>query len=122
MISDPSDALSRESLWLIHVMYVTIVASLMLNFLIAIFIDSYKEVANNPEVVTNVQWMAIMATIDFRIPRCMYPVVRRLKRSHFTYIDDRLFIKVYRTGTILDVFKHYNDINTKLQVVHSWLN
>ena len=69
----------------------------MLNFLIAIFIDSYKEVANNPEVVTNVQWMAIMATIDFRIPRCMYPVVRRLKRSHFTYIDDRLFIKVYRT-------------------------
>ena len=91
------DAPSRESLWLIHVMYVTIVVILMLNVLIAIFIDSYREVANHPEVLANVQWMVIMAVIDFRVPRCMYPLVRWLKRRHFTYIDDRLFIKVYRT-------------------------
>ena len=90
------DAPSRESLWLIHVLYVIIVAVLMLNFLIAIFADSYTEVANNPEVVTNVQWMAIMATIDFRIPRCMYPAVRWLKQRHFSCIDGHFYVKDFR--------------------------
>ena len=91
------NAPSRESLWLIHVTYVTIVAILMLNFLIAIFADSYRDLANNSEVIANLQWMTIMATIDSRMPPCMRPLVRWLKRRHFTYIDDRLYIKIFKT-------------------------
>ena len=91
------DAPSRESLWLIHVMYVTIVAILLLNFLIAIFSDSYAEVANNTEVVTNIQWVATMATIDFRMPRFMYPLLRWMKRRHFSCIDGRTCVKDFRS-------------------------
>ena len=91
------DAPSRESLWLVHVFYVTVIAILTLNFLIAIFADSYTDVANNPEVVANVQWMEIIATIDFRIPRCLYPLVRWLKRRYFTCIDGRLYVTICKT-------------------------
>ena len=53
---------SRKLLWLIHIMFMTIVA-------IAAFVDTYTEMASDPEVVVNVQWMNTVATLDFRIPR-----------------------------------------------------
>ena len=92
------NAPSKESLWLIHVMYTTIIAVLLLNFLIAIFADSYSEVANNPEVITNIQWMAIIATIDFRMPRCLYPLVRWMKQRYFSYTNGRLYVKDFMPG------------------------
>ena len=92
------DAPSKESLWLIHVMYTAIVATLLLNFLIAIFADSYTEVANNPEVVANIQWMAMIAVVDFRIPRCLYPLINRMKQRYFSCSDGRLYVKDFSPG------------------------
>ena len=91
------DAPSRESLWLLHVFYVTLIAVLLLNFLIAIFSDSFKEVADNPEVVCTIQWLAIMASIDFRLPRCMRFIIERRKRRHFIYKENRIYVKDFRS-------------------------
>ena len=59
------DAPSKESLWLIHVFYITFVAVLLLNFLIAILSDSFQYIADNLDVVCIIQWLSIMASIDF---------------------------------------------------------
>ena len=85
---------AQESLWLIHVIYVTLVAILLLNFLIAIFSDSYTIVANNPEVLTTIQWLSIIATLDLRLPRCLRCVLSSLKRKYFTYQNGRIYVKV----------------------------
>ena len=87
---------SLESLWLVHVLYITIVAILLLNFLIAIFSESYTEVANNPEVVSNIQWMSVIALIDFRMARFMRSLTERLKRNYFIYEGDRIYVKDFR--------------------------
>ena len=91
------DAPSKESLWLIHVFYIIFVAVLLLNFLIAIFSESFKDIADNPEVVSTIQWLSIMASIDFRLPRCMRPIVERLKRRHFVYQENRIYVRDFRS-------------------------
>ena len=90
------DTPCKESLWLIHVFYITFVAILLLNFLIAIFLDSYTEIANYPEILTNIQWLSILATVDFRIPGCMRCIVDRRKRRYFLYRDDRIYVQDFR--------------------------
>ena len=91
------DAPSKESLWLIHVFYITLIAILLLNFLIAIFSDTFKELADNPEVVSTIQWLSIMASIDFRLPRCMRPIIERLKRRHFIYQENGIYVRDFRS-------------------------
>ena len=91
------DAPSKESLWLIHVFYTTFVAVLLLNFLIAIFSDTFKEIADNPEVICVIQWLSIMASIDFRLPRFMRTIVKRLKRRNFVYHENRIYVRDFRS-------------------------
>ena len=91
------DTPSKESLWLFHVFYTIFVAVLLLNFLIAIFSDTFKEIADNPEVICIIQWLSIMASIDFRIPRFMRPIVERLKRRHFVYHENRIYVRDFRS-------------------------
>ena len=91
------DAPSKESLWLVHVLYMTFIAVLLLNFLIAIFSDTFKDIADNPEVVCTIQWLSIMASIDFRLPRCMRPIVEKMKRRHFFYEENRIIIKDFHS-------------------------
>ena len=75
--------------------YVTLVAILLLNFLIAMFSDSYTILANNPEVLTTIQWLSLIATLDSRLPRCLRRVSSSLKRKYFTYQDGRVYVKFY---------------------------
>ena len=87
-------ASAQESIWLIRVIYVTLVAILLLNFLIAVFSDSYTIVANNPEVLTTIQWLSVIATLDSRLPRCLRCILSSLKRKYFTYQNGRIYVKV----------------------------
>ena len=91
------DAPSKESLWLVHVLYIIFVAILLLNFLIAIFSDEFTEITSHPKVITSVQWLSIMAIVDFRIPRCMRLVVKRLKNRYFFIRENRLYVKDLRS-------------------------
>ena len=91
------DAPSKESLWLIHVFYILLIAILLLNFLIAIFSDSFKEVADNPEVLCTIQWLSIIASIDFRLPRCMRSILHRLKRRNFVHQGNRIHVMDFRS-------------------------
>ena len=95
------DSPSKEALWLLHVFYITLVAILLLNFLIAIFSDSYKKVANHPSVISDIQWLSVIAAVDFRIPSCMRFIVNWLKRRHFFCHENRMYVKdfPYCTGS-----------------------
>ena len=96
------NATSQESLWLLHVIYIVFIAILLLNFLIAIFSDAYTEVANNYEVVNTIQWTYMLASVDFRMPRFMSPIIMMLKRRYFTVLEGRIYIKSFQSRCIVD--------------------
>ena len=91
------DAPSKESLWLLHVFYIVFVAILLLNFLIAIFSDSYTMVANHSEIISDIQWLSVMATVEFRIPSCMRFIVNRLKRRYYFCHENRIYVRDFRS-------------------------
>ena len=96
------DATSEESLWLLHVIYFVFIAVLLLNFLIAIFSDTYTEVAGNYSVVNTIQWMCVFASVDYRLPRFMCPIIMALKRKYFTVCEDRIYIRNFKSRSIVD--------------------
>ena len=48
---------SAEGLWLVHVCFVSIVSIFVLNFLIAVLSDAYREVAFHSATTLSVQWL-----------------------------------------------------------------
>ena len=86
---------SAEGLMLFHVGFVIMVAILLLNFLIAIFSDSYDEVSSNKEVTHAIQWLSVMTTIEHRIPTFLRPLLDKWKRRYFLYSEGRIYVKTF---------------------------
>ena len=87
---------SPEGLWLVHVCFVSIVSILLLNFLIAVFSDAYREVASHAALSLNVQWLLIITVVENRIPKVMRPLLETRKKKYFHYSNGRYFMKFAR--------------------------
>ena len=93
---------NKEGLWLAHVAYVILVVILLLNFLISIFTDSYATVAANPDIIYELQWLSVLATIDGRIPTCLRPLLHKMKRQFFAVEGslEKLAVKTFEMKKI----------------------
>ena len=87
---------SPEGLWLVHVCFVSIVSILLLNFLIAVFSDAYREVAFHASTILDVQWLLITAIVEHRIPKGLRRLLEIRKKRHFHYSGGKYFIKIAR--------------------------
>ena len=90
---------SKEGLWLAHVAYVILVVILLLNFLISIFTDAYVAVAANPEIIFELQWLSVLAIIDYRVPNCVRPLLHRVKKRYFAVVgsQEAIAVKTFET-------------------------
>ena len=86
---------SMDGLQLFHVGFVIMIAVLLLNFLIAIFSNSYDEVSSHKEVIHSIQWLSVTTTIDYRIPNLLRPLLDKLKRRYFFYSEGRVYIGTF---------------------------
>ena len=90
---------SPEGLWLVHVCFVGIVSILLLNFLIAVFLDAYREVAFHAAITLSVQWLLITAIVEHRIPKVMRRLLEIRKKRYFNYFSGRYYVKIARIIT-----------------------
>ena len=87
---------SAEGLWLVHVCFVSIVSIFVLNFLIAVLSDAYREVAFHSATTLSVQWLLITAIVEHRMPKVMSGFLEISKKKYFHYSSGRYFIKIAR--------------------------
>ena len=87
---------SPEGLWLVHVCFVSIVSILLLNFLIAVFLDAYTEVASHAAIIVGVQWLLITAIVEHRIPAGLRRLLEIRKKKYFHYSSGRYYVKIAR--------------------------
>ena len=113
---------SPEGLRLVHVCFVSIVSILLLNFLIAVISDAYREEAFHTGITHGVQWLMITAIIEHRIPTFMRRLFEIRKRRYFHYSNGRYYVKIARIIPFVctqQIHKQFNDA-TKDTPIRWW--
>ncbi len=80
------------SLFILHILYIFMVAILLITFLVAIFSSSYSEVAENKHVISRIQALSLAVVVENRIPEFMWPLSRWLQKRYFVVEGDKLYI------------------------------
>ncbi len=80
------------ALFILHCIYVFIVAILLINFLIAMLSSSYSDVSENKDVISRIQAMSLAVVVESRTPTCLWPLSRWLQKRHFVVEGDRLYV------------------------------
>ena len=106
---------SPEGLWLVHVCFVSIVSILLLNFLIAVFSDAYREVAFNAAITLNVQWLLITSIVEHRIPNVLRRLLVIRKKKYFHYYNGRYYVKIARIIPCVSVQQSHNTMMPQCQ-------
>ena len=86
-------------LYMLHITYGCILGVLMLNFLIAILSTSYALIADNKEIIGQVQWLSIASSILFRLPESLRRYYAKMSSRGFVEENGRIFL-VYTTTNL----------------------
>ena len=79
-------------IYMMHVVYMFIVAILLINFLIAIMSSAMSEVADLRPIIARLQRLSVALAVEGRFGRVLAPYYRALKRRHFVYENGRIYI------------------------------
>ena len=79
-------------IYMMHVVYMFIVAILLINFLIAIMSSAMSEVAELRPIIARLQRLSVALAVEGRVGRILAPYYRAMKRRHFVYENDRVYI------------------------------
>ena len=90
---------SQEGVWLLHMICVVLVTILLFSFLISVFSDSYKIVAENPDIMYDINWLSVMAVIDIRFSCVAASLMDKLKMKYFhtDNYTNKLTVKTFKT-------------------------
>ena len=86
------DAEVGFAVYVVHMLFVFMVAILLVNFLIATMSSSYDLVMSSREVLFKIQRLSVSVTVDQRFPRLLGPLRDYLRRRLFVYENDRYYI------------------------------
>ena len=96
---DDFPAPSAEGLWLLHSVCLILISTMLLSFLIAVFGDSYKIVADNPDIVYDLNWLSVISILDIRLHTALPSLMQKFKQKYFS-IDDwsnQITVKTFKT-------------------------
>ena len=83
-------------IYLLHTGFVLIIALLMINFMIAIFSNTYTAMSNHSALITAIQKFSLIWLVEMRLPRCLTRFQTCLKKHYFLYENGRILLTYVR--------------------------
>ena len=113
---DVFPAPSAEGLWLLHITCIVLISTLLFSFLISVFSDSYKIVAENPDIMFDINWLSVMAIIDIRLSPIVPFLMYKLKMRYFrtNSYTNMVTVKTFKTKKLKFSKKSLKRITTAL--------